>query len=276
MKTWFITGASSGFGTALVEEVILRGDYAIGSLRRPEQIAEFNKKYAGKASAIPLDMNNTAQIAIAAKEALAVKGRIDVLVNNAGYGLFGAIEEASEAEAREQMETNFFGPLFLTQSILPAMRKAKTGHIVQISSVAGFRSTPGMGMYNASKFALEGFSEALALETAALGIKVLIVEPGPFRTKWAGGGSKDVNAKIPDYAKTAHATTQTIHGYDGNQPGDPVRGAKLIVDAVNSKNPPLRLPLGQIAIDRMRGKMDELKKEIDAWEQASISTSFAA
>jgi NAD(P)-dependent dehydrogenase (short-subunit alcohol dehydrogenase family) len=190
--------------------------------------------------------------------------------------LFGAVEEASEREARDQMETNFFGPLALTQAVLPHMRKQRCGHIVQISSVAGFRGVQGLGLYNASKFALEGMSEALAQEVTPLGIKVIIVEPGPFRTNWAGKGAKDVATHIEDYAQTAQATAKMIHGYSGNQPGDPEKAAALIVEMVNQPNPPLRLPLGQIAIDGMRAKIKMVEKDIEACEKASVKTAFAA
>lgn len=152
------------------------------------------------------------------------------------------------------------------------MRKARHGHIVQISSIAWFRSTPGLGIYNASKFALEGVSKALEAEIAPLGIKVLIVEPGPFRTNWAGSGAKDVANKIDDYKGTAHSTAQMIHGYAGSQPGDPDKAAKLIIDVLNSPNPPLRLPLGKVAIDRMREKLSMLEQEICVWEKQSLAT----
>ena len=273
-KIWLITGVSSGFGRCLVEQAVARGDYVIGTVRKSSDADAFNRDFAGRAEAILMDVDKPAQIRAGVAGVLAKHGRIDVLVNNAGYGLFGAVEEASEAEARAQMETNFFGPLELTKAVLPSMRAAKHGYIVQISSIAGFRSNPGLGLYNASKFALEGFSEALALEVAPLGIKVLLVEPGPFRTKWAGGGSRDVAQQIADYAPTAHAMAKIIHGYDGNQPGDPVKGAKLMIEALFSATPPLRLPLGKSAIDRMKGKIADLSKEIAAWEAESFATDF--
>lgn len=273
-KLWLITGVSSGFGRSFVDAVVKAGDSVVGTLRKPEQVKEFNSLYPGKASAILMDVNNPEQITAGVESVLKQHGRIDVLVNNAGYGLFGAVEEASQQEIRDQMETNFFGALALTQAVLPFMRKAKKGHIVQISSVAGFTSIPGLGIYNASKHALEGASEALAQEVAPLGIKVLIVEPGPYRTKWAGAGSKNAAKKIDDYAATAHLTEKMIHGYDGNQPGDPDKAAELIIEVINSPNPPLRLPLGKMAIDRMREKIQKLESEIRAWEKQSIATAF--
>jgi NAD(P)-dependent dehydrogenase (short-subunit alcohol dehydrogenase family) len=273
-KIWFITGISSGFGRCLTEEVIARGDFAIGTMRNSEEIETFNHTHSGKAFAIKMDVNDRAQIEAGIKTAMVKYQKIDVLVNNAGYGLFGAIEEINEQEARNQMETNFFGPLFLTQAVLPFMRQARQGCIIQISSVAGVVSAPALGLYNASKYALEGFSEALAHEVAPLGIKVLIVEPGPFRTKWAGTSAKDCAKKIEDYAISAHATANIIHGYSGTQPGDPLKAARLIIEAANADTPPLYLPLGQMAIERIRGKISALQNDIRNWENKSIATAF--
>jgi NAD(P)-dependent dehydrogenase (short-subunit alcohol dehydrogenase family) len=273
-KNWLITGVSSGFGRCLAEQVIARGDYVIGTVRKTTDVEKFTKDFDGRGEAVMMDVDHTDQIRTGVANILKQHQRIDVLVNNAGYGLFGAVEEVSEAEARAQMETNFFGPLALTQAVLPSMRAARGGHIVQISSIAGFRSTPGLGLYNASKYALEGFSEALALEVAPFGIKILIVEPGPFRTKWAGQGSRDAAQHIPDYAQSVHTTIKTIHEYDGNQPGDPAKAAALMIEALFAPTPPLRLPLGKSAIDRMKGKLSDMSKEIVAWESKSLATDF--
>ena len=201
-------------------------------------------------------------------------GSIDILVNNAGYGLFGAIEEVSLDEARQQMETNFFGALALTQAVLPFMRERKSGHIIQISSMAGFRAVAGMGLYNASKFALEGFSEALALETKHLNIKVTIVEPGPFRTNWAGDSSIRSEKVIEEYSPTAGSRISTIQAYSGNQPGDPEKAARAIIKVVNSDNPPLRFPLGTVAIQAIRNKLKSVEEEINEWEKVAADTSF--
>lgn len=275
-KTWLITGVSSGFGRCFVEELVKAGENVIGTLRKPDQVKAFQQEFGSKASFVLLDVDHPEQIRAAVAEIAKTHERIDVLVNNAGYGLFGAVEEASEAEARAQMETNFFGALAMTQAVLPLMRKQRSGHIVQFSSVAGFCGTPGLGLYNASKFALEGFSEALAQEVGPMGIQVLLVEPGPYRTKWAGGGAKDAAGKIADYAETAHRSAAIIQGYDGNQPGDPNKAVRLIMKVVNTANAPLRLPLGKMAIDRMRSKMEQLQKEIAAWEAESVATVFNA
>ncbi len=275
-KIWLITGVSSGFGLSLALAVLAAGDVVVGSVREAEQGEAFVQAMGGSASFVVMDVTNAAQREAAVAEVLSKQGRIDVLVNNAGYGFFGAVEEASDAEARHQMEVNFFGALALTQLVLPAMRAQKSGHVVQISSIAGISGTQGLGLYNASKFALEGFSEALAQEAAPLGIKVTLVEPGPFRTEWAGGSSVRSAKQIAAYAPTAHETYNVINGYSGKQPGDPDKGAKLIVEAVKSANPPLHLPLGKMAVDRMRSKLASLGREVDVWEAKSVATAFDA
>ncbi len=275
-KIWLITGVSSGFGLALAKAVVATGDTVVGSVRKDAQGQAFAQALGGKASFVRMDVTVAEEREAALAQVLKQHGRVDVLVNNAGYGLFGAVEEVSEAEARQQMETNFFGALALTQAVLPGMRAQGSGHVVQISSVAGFSATPGLGLYNASKFALEGFSEALAQEVAKLGIRVMIVEPGPFRTKWAGESAVRSAKQIEAYDGSAHEVFRMINGYSGKQPGDPERGAALIVEAVNSGAAPLRLPLGQMAIERMRAKLASVAKEVDAWEAKSLATAFAA
>lgn len=274
-KIWLITGVSSGFGLSLAQAVAAAGDTVVGSVRKEAQGEAFVKNCGGNSSFVRMDVTIAAERKAAIAKVLKDHGRIDVLVNNAGYGLFGAVEEVSDAEARAQMETNFFGALALTQGVLPSMRAQKSGHIVQISSIAGFAGTQGLGLYNASKFALEGFSEALAQEVAGLGIKVTIVEPGPYRTRWAGDSSVRAATLIDAYAGTAHETYNVINGYSGRQPGDPDKGAALILEAVKSAEPPLHLPLGKMAVDRMRGKMAALSREIDAWEARSVATAFS-
>ncbi|MBV8938518.1 MAG: SDR family NAD(P)-dependent oxidoreductase [Alphaproteobacteria bacterium] len=273
-KIWLITGVSSGFGRYLADSVIQTGDFVVGTMRKQAQIDEFNRFYAGRGVALRMDVTHPVEIEDGIRRVLKEHGRIDVLVNNAGYGLFGAVEEVSTKEARDQMETNFFGALAATQTVLPAMRRQRSGCIVQISSVAGFRSSPGLGIYNASKFALEGFSEALAQEVAPLGIRVLIVQPGPFRTQWAGASAKTAAKRLEDYGSTAHAWMEQIKGYSGTQPGDPEKGAKLIIRAVNAEAPPLRLPLGKTAIDRIREKIRRMEEEMEQWEDASVNTAF--
>ena len=273
-KIWLITGVSSGLGRALAQQAALEGNIIFGTLRKASQIEEFNQLVPGKTFGLEMDVNNHHRIEIIISHILDQFEQIDVLVNNAGYGLFGAIEEVSMEEARMQMETNFFSALALTQAVLPVMRRQHSGHIVQISSMAGIRSNPGMGLYNASKFALEGFSEALALETEHLNIKVTLVEPGPFRTLWAGASSIRSKKVIEDYNQTSGEMIKLINDYTGTQPGDPVKGAKAILKAVNSKNPPLRLALGKIALEAIRKKLVSLEKNYNDWEEVSLDTSF--
>ena len=273
-KIWLITGVSSGLGRALAQQAALEGNIIFGTLRNASQIEEFNQLVPGKTFGLEMDVNNHHRMEIIISHILGQFEQIDVLVNNAGYGLFGAIEEVSMEEARMQMETNFFSALALTQAVLPVMRRQHSGHIVQISSMAGIRSNPGMGLYNASKFALEGFSEALALETEHLNIKVTLVEPGPFRTLWAGSSSIRSKKIIEDYNQTSGEMIKLINDYTGTQPGDPVKGAKAILKAVNSKNPPLRLALGKIALEAIRKKLVSLEKNYNDWEEVSLDTSF--
>ena len=273
-KIWLITGVSGGLGRALATEVARRGDIVFGTVRKEEQVEDFNQLVHGKTFGMELDVNHHARIEILMAHILDQFGRIDVLVNNAGYGLFGAIEEISMEEARQQMETNFFGALAMTQAILPVMRRQRAGHIVQISSMAGVRSNPGMGLYNASKFALEGFSEALALEAKHLNIRVTLVEPGPFRTLWAGASSVRSKKIIDEYEASAGQLIKTINGYTGNQPGDPAKAARAIMKAVDSENPPLRLALGSIALEAVRKKLSSMQQDYDEWEEVSVDTSF--
>ncbi len=274
-KKWLVTGVSSGFGRCFAEAVCARGDYVIGTVRKESDCVDFNQTFAGKGEAVMMDMNYPEQIKSGVAKVLSKHQTIDILVNNAGYGLFAAVEEASEQEVRQQMETNFFGPLFLTQALLPSMRAAQSGYIVQISSIAGLSAMPGLGIYNASKFALEGMSEALSQELAPLGIKVLIVEPGPFRTKWGGGSSRDTENHITAYEPTAHAVIKMIHDYDGKQPGDPQKAVELILEAMNAESPPLRLPLGQLALERVKRKMESVANDVSHWQNKSSATDFS-
>lgn len=273
-KIWLITGVSGGFGRALAEQVASSGDIVFGTLRKTAQIDKFNELVPGKTFGLDLDVNDHHRIPLVITHILGQFGRIDYLVNNAGYGLFGAVEELTMDEARQQMETNFFSVMAMTQAVLPVMRNQHSGHIIQISSMAGLRSNPGLSLYNASKYALEGFSEALALETEHLNIKVTIVEPGPFRTDWAGPSSVRSKKIMPEYAETAGSRIDMINSYSGTQPGDPVKGAKAIIKAVKSENPPLRLILGKPALDGVRDKLKTLEKNFSDWEAVTLDTSF--
>jgi NAD(P)-dependent dehydrogenase (short-subunit alcohol dehydrogenase family) len=274
-KVWFITGASSGFGEALAKAVIERGDKVIATFRKAEQASAFSQQYNDGGLGVVMDVTDEAQIKAAVQQALQKFKVIDVLVNNAGYGTVGAIEEFSMEEIRAQMETNVFGAIAMTKELLPLMRKQKSGHIIQISSQAGIRATAGFGVYNTSKFALEGFSEALSQEVAPFGIKVIIVQPGPFRTQFAGSSIKAAQTKMPEYDGTPVGQTyQYISKVDGTQEGDPVKGANAIVDYVHNGNSNLRLPLGKSPIQAIRSKLAQVEADLKANEAIALSTIF--
>ncbi len=261
-RVWFVTGISSGIGQALAHAIIEEGDFLIGTFRSQTQTDEFNRLYQNRAIGITLDITHHTEIENAVDFVKGEFGRVDVLVNNAGYGLAGAIEETSITEAREIFETNFFSTLKVTQAFLPLFRHQKRGHIIQISSHGGFKAFPGFGLYNASKFALEGFSEALAAEVAPLGIKLTLVEPGPFRTNFAGTSFRQAEKIIADYNETAGTFREKIKQIDGKQEGDPIKGAKAIIQIVNSENPPTRLPLGKIALVTLASKIKSVHDDI--------------
>lgn len=274
-KTWFITGASSGLGEALSKAVLSAGDSVVATFRRPEQAEAFSREAKENGIGLVLDVTHTADISKALQEAKNKFGRIDVLVNNAGYGTIGAIEEFNLDEIREQMETNFFGAVAVTKEALPLMREQGGGHIIQISSQSGFRASAGFGIYNASKFALEGFSEALAQEVQPFGIKVVIVEPGPFRTQFLGSSVKTPQQTLDAYSKTAVAQMyQYMERMNGKQEGDPEKAARAIVDYIHNNREPLRLPLGKTTIQGMRAKLASVEKDITANEAISVSTVF--
>jgi len=273
-KVWFITGCSTGFGRELAKHVLELGNKVAVTARRTGDIEDIVSQYPGNAVAIALDVTQPAQVKAAVQEAESAFGRIDVLVNNAGIGYFGAVEESEDDEVRRMFEINFFGLAEVTRAVLPIMRKQRSGHIVNVSSIGGFVAFPAIGFYNATKFAVMGYSEALSKEVAHLGIKVTVVAPSGFRTDWAGRSAKNSNIVIDDYAQSAHANQGNIRGYSGNQPGDPVRAAKAIVTAVESANPPLRLLLGAAALKNARLKLEELKQEFDTWAETTEGADF--
>ncbi|MBD2100994.1 oxidoreductase [Leptolyngbya sp. FACHB-261] len=274
-KVWLITGSSSGFGRSLTEAVLEKGDRVIATARKPEQLDDLAQQYPDTAKAIRLDVTDRQEVESAIHTAINTFGRIDVLVNNAGYGLLGSIEEASEAEARTQFETNLFGALWMIQAVLPVMREQSSGHILNISSVGGFTGYAGFGIYNGTKFALEGISEALALEVAPFNIRITIVEPGSFRTDWAGRSMVRSERVIDAYAKSSGQTRDWMDQEGGNQAGDPALAAAAMMKVVNVENPPQRLVLGADALERIRGKLRSVAQELDAWEQTTVNTAFS-
>jgi NAD(P)-dependent dehydrogenase (short-subunit alcohol dehydrogenase family) len=273
-KVWIITGCSTGFGRELAKQTLKLGHNVGVASRNVADVADIVKDYPETAVAIALDVTRPNEIKTAVEQMKASFGRIDVLVNNAGIGYFGAIEESEEAEVRRMFEINFFGLANMTKEVLPIMRSQKSGHIVNISSIGGLVAFPGVGFYNATKFAVDGYSESLAKETAPLGIKVTIVAPSGFRTDWAGRSANNSPVVIDDYAGTAGANKETIRGYSGNQPGDPVRAAAAIIKAVESTDPPLRLLLGVAALNGARNKIKLLQKDFDAWEETTTGADF--
>jgi short-subunit dehydrogenase len=273
-KTWFITGISSGLGKALAQKVIENDDFVIGTFRSQTQADSFNNEYKDKGFALTLDVVQSNEVEVAVKIVKEKFGSIDVLVNNAGFGFAGAIEETSIEETREIFEANFFGTLNLTQSFLPLLRKQRSGHIIQISSHAGFKAFPGFGIYNASKFAVEGFSEALAIEVAPFGIHLTIVEPGPFRTNFAGSAFRHARKIISDYKQTAGEFRERMQQVDGKQEGDPYKASQAIIDISKLDKPPLRLPLGKIAIISLTTKLESVQNDIIAYKDIAESVVF--
>ena len=238
--------------------------------RNPVDVEDLVAGHDGRALLLLLDVTDSAQVDAAVTHAVAAFGRIDVLVNNAGIGYFAAIEEGEDAAIRRMFEINVFGLTRLTQAVLPQLRRQRSGHIVNFSSIGGLCAYPALGFYNATKFAVEGLSEALAKEVAPLGIKVLLVEPSGFRTDWAGRSAAESAREIADYAATAGANRRAVRESSGHQPGDPRLAALAIVEAVQSNHPPLRLLLGRDALLAARGKLDELRDEFAAWERVTL------
>jgi NAD(P)-dependent dehydrogenase (short-subunit alcohol dehydrogenase family) len=273
-RVWFITGSSTGFGRILAEILLKRGERVAVTARNPDQIQDLVAGYQDTGLALALDVTQPAQVASAVAAAEKFFGRIDVLVNNAGYGYLAAIEEGEDQEVRAMFETNFFGLVAVTKAVLPGMRTRRTGHILNISSIGGFVGNPSAGYYAATKFAVEGLSEALAKEVEPLGIRVIAIEPGPFRTDWAGRSLKIAKASIPDYVETAGARSNQISERSGKQPGDPVRAAEAMITLVAADQPPRNLFLGKIAVDMAREKFAYLSRGIDQWETLSVGADF--
>jgi NAD(P)-dependent dehydrogenase (short-subunit alcohol dehydrogenase family) len=271
---WFITGCSTGFGRELVKLVLENGWNAVITARKPEQVSELAAGYENTALVLPLDVTDQTQIQAAVSAALEKFGKIDVLVNNAGYGYFSSVEEGEEEKIRAQFETNFFGLVNMTRAVLPGMRAQRSGHIVNISSIGGLRAFTATGYYHATKFAVEGLSESLAQEVAPLGIKVLIVEPGPFRTDWAGRSTSRTETQLADYQETVGKRMAASLGGSGKQAGDPVRGCKAIIAAVQYGQPYLRLLLGEIAYNMALEKLDLLMENFEGWKDLSIGADF--
>ncbi|HEY4024625.1 MAG TPA: oxidoreductase [Pseudonocardiaceae bacterium] len=271
-KVWLITGANSGFGRAFTEAAVAAGDFVVAAARRPDTLTELVDAHPGQVEAVELDVTDQAAGRAVVDGIVARHGRIDVLVNNAGRTHVGAAEETSDAELRDLFDVHFFGPVELVRAALPHMRARRSGAIVQLSSMGGQMSFAGFSAYSATKFALEGLSEALADEVKPLGIKVLIVEPGAFRTGLFGNAS--VSTELDDYRATVGATRDAVGGGDGAQPGDPAKAAAAIIAALEAERTPLRLPLGSDALEAIVEHLDATRADIDAWEKTIRETTF--
>jgi len=269
---WFITGCSTGFGRELATQVLALGYRTVITARNPADVKDLAA--LGEALVLKLDVTKLDQIEAAIKAAERKFGGIDVLVNNAGIGYFAAIEESEDKEVRRMFDINVFGLGRVIQAVLPGMRKRRRGFIVNIASIAGLLSFPSLGYYSATKFAVEGLSEALWQELEPLGIKVMVVEPSGFRTDWAGRSANESKKRIADYAKTAGAARHEIRAESGKQPGDPVRAAKAIIEAVASAKPPHHLLLGNNAYEGATAKLKTLGKEYIMWQAVARGADF--
>lgn len=276
MVTWLITGVSSGFGQALARAFLDRGDVVCGTVRKPEAKAAFEALAPGRAHGFLLDVTDEAQVKAVVAEAEALTGGIDRLVNNAGHGLVGAIEETSLAEIRALFEVNVFGAIAMIQAVLPAMRARKAGTIINITSVSGLAPWSGTAIYGATKYALECVGQTLAQEVGALGITVMNVAPGGFRTDFAGRSLVMSEKLIEDYAETAHQARHTLTNNVGRENGDPALAAAAILKAVESAEPPLHLLLGADALHYAEDHLVAIGTDIDTWRETSLSTALPA
>lgn len=273
-RVWMITGTSQGFGHELVRAALQIGDAVVATSRDPQRVAAAFKEEPERLLTVRMDLRDPWQIAAAVQAAIATFGRIDVLVNNAGHGLIGAVEEASDAEVANVHETNVFGLLRVTRAVLPYLREQRNGHIINISSIGGLIGVPGFGIYNSTKFAVEGLSEALAQEVEPFGIRVTTIEPGPFRTEFLAGSLARAGRTLPEYEQTAGRTRASAAERNGNQPGDPARAAEAIIKVVTSDNPPQHLLLGRFAYEHAIAKLDSLRREFETWRDVTLGADF--
>jgi NAD(P)-dependent dehydrogenase (short-subunit alcohol dehydrogenase family) len=273
-SVWLVTGSSSGLGRALAEKVLEHGYRAVVTARKAETVRDLVERYGDRAIAVTLDVTRSEQVTAAVQAAYDAFGQIDVLVNNAGYGYIGAIEEGEDADIRAQFDTNVHGAIAMMQAVLPGMRQRGKGHIVNVSSIGGLTTFPNVGYYHASKYALEGLSETLAKEMAPFGIGVTVVEPGAFRTDFRGRSLRQSNIRLPEFADTLGKQRDALLSAHGKQQNDPVKGAVAIIEAIKAKNPPLHLLLGTDALDLARKQLAAMAKDFDEWETLTRSTAF--
>ena len=275
MSVWFITGAARGFGRGLVDAALAAGDQVIATARNPQRLMDDHAGADDGILAVALDVTDEAQARRAVSAGMERFGRIDVVVNNAGYGLFGSVEETPDASVRELFNTNVFGLLNVTRAVLPTLRAQRSGHIITMSSSAGFAVSAGRGLYGASKFAVEAISEALHAELQPLGIAVTAVEPGSFRAEFLSGDSRrETPVKITDYEPSVGPLLQAIAGSNGKQPGNPAQAVEAIRALITMSVPPLRLQLGSDAVKLVENKLDRVRAELEANRETSLSTDF--
>lgn len=274
-KVWFVTGCSSGFGRVLCQELIAAGDQVVATARNVEKVRDLERAHPDHVLALPLDVTDAQQVGETVAQGLARFGRLDVVVNNAGYGLIGGVEEVGDDEIRALFDVNVFGVLNVLRAALPSMRAARSGHILNISSTAGMLTLPGSSAYAASKHALEALTEGLRMELAPLGIRVICVEPGPFRTDFAGRSIVIAKHQIGDYDETAGRRRTGIKEFDGTQCGDPVLGVRAMMRVVEEAEPPGRLALGGPAYDQIRKQLDSVRAELDQWEWLGKPTDYS-
>jgi len=273
-RVWFITGSSSGFGLLLAKEALRRGERVIATARDAAKLDELGKTYPDTARTFALDVTKPAEIEAVAQKAIAAFGHVDVLVNNAGYGVNGAIEEVSEDEFEPMFQTNIYGLIRTARAFLPHFRERRSGHIFNLSSIGGLIGGAGWGFYNTTKFAVEGFSEALAAEMKPLGVSVTLIEPGPFRTEFLGRSGKLAAREIPEYNDTAGKAREYLKTQSGKQPGDPQKAVEAIIAVADSPNPPVHLILGKIALTRFQAKLAQWQSEITEWESVTLGSDF--
>jgi NAD(P)-dependent dehydrogenase (short-subunit alcohol dehydrogenase family) len=273
-KHWFITGVSTGFGKHLAELALTQGDKVAATFRQQEQADEFTQKAGANGIGLVADVADEAAVKQAVADAIAKLGHLDVVVNNAGYGSMGPIEEVPDEEVQRQFDINVFGPLRVLRAVLPHLRERKSGHVINITSIGGLRTFPGVGIYNASKFALEAIGESLAQQVGPLGIHVTNVEPSGFRTDWAGRSATFTEPAIEDYRPTAGKNMADIQGYSGQQPGDPERAAQAMFDLVRMEQPPLHLPLGKAAVKGALDKFATIAKEVEQYAHIGNGADF--
>jgi NAD(P)-dependent dehydrogenase (short-subunit alcohol dehydrogenase family) len=270
-KTWFVTGSSRGLGRAIVDGVLRRGDRVVATARRTSELSDLVGLYGDRVHLARLDVTDSAEAHEAVARAVKRFGRIDVVVNNAGYGILGAFEEQTPEQFAGQIDTNFWGTVHVCRAVLPVLRQQRSGHIMNITSVGGRRGAAGLSGYQAAKFAVEGFSEVLAQEVAAIGVKLTIVEPGGFRTDWAGASMKFA-APMPEYEPVIKPFADFIKGFTGKEPGDPAKAATVLLDVSRMANPPLRLVLGKLASEFLKEGYEHSLAELQRWRDLSLAT----